>query len=162
MATFIKNRNSGLKIGATFSLLSFLLTFTYLVPVFTVIPGSIIELIAENFVNKNPYSNVGKVTILIFVLILIIFLLLVLTGIKNMANKGIHLTWVEVVIEMLIFYFIIHPLGFYIYWGLFLDFRSDGQLIFSAITSFPYSSIGFIIFGILIDQVWKKEFKNSN
>ncbi|MBF6642883.1 hypothetical protein [Chryseobacterium indologenes] len=79
-----------------------------------------------------------------------------------MANKGIHLTWVEVVIEMLIFYFIIHPLGFYIYWGLFLDFRSDGQLIFSAITSFPYSSIGFIIFGILIDQVWKKEFKNSN
>ncbi len=106
MATFIKNRNLGLKIGATFSLLSFLLTFTYLVPVFTVIPGSIIELIAENFVNKNPYSNVGKVTILIFVLILIIFLLLVLTGIKNMANKGIHLTWVEVVIEMLIFYFI--------------------------------------------------------
>lgn len=161
MKTEANNTYLGLKIGLIFSVLSFLLTFTYIVPIFTIIPASLIELIAENFVNKDPYGNVGKVTILIFVLLLILFLFLTLKAAQNIANKGLHLKWAEIVLAMFIFYFIIHPLGFYIYWALFLNFKSDGQLIFEAITSFPYSSIGFVILGLIIDLVWKKEFKVS-
>jgi hypothetical protein len=54
---------------------------------------------------------------------------------------------------MFLFYFLVHPLGFYIYWGLELDFRSDGQLIFGAIKSFPASSCAFLFIGLIIDWV---------
>jgi hypothetical protein len=53
---------------------------------------------------------------------------------------------------MFAFYFLVHPLIFYIYWGVNLNFRSDGQLIFSAINTFPVSSISFIFFGLSIDM----------
>jgi hypothetical protein len=50
-------------------------------------------------------------------------------------------------------YFIVHALGFYIYWGMSLEFRGDGQLIFAAVDSFPISSWAFIPMGLIIDWV---------
>ena len=144
MTTTINTRNLGFKIGLIYCILSFLLTFTFLIPIFSVMPGSLVELFASYFVKNDPYDNVGKATITIFLIILVVFLFLVLYGIRNIASKGVYLKSPEIILFMSIFYFIIHPLGFYLYWAFFLNFRGDGQLIFGAVTSFPDSSISFI------------------
>ncbi len=52
---------------------------------------------------------------------------------------------------MVVEYFIVHTLGFYLYWANTLDFRSDGQLIFAAVDSFPKSSLSFVFIGLFID-----------
>jgi hypothetical protein len=161
MPITFKNNHLGLKIGIIFSLISFALTFTFLIPIFSVIPGSLIELISSYFVDKNSYSNVGKLTILILSGILILYLTIVLALIKNIAKKKSELKKSEIILMMFIFYFIVHPLGFYIYWAMFLNFANDGQLIFGAVTSFPYSSITFIILGIIMDFTWKQEFSRT-
>lgn len=62
---------------------------------------------------------------------------------------------------MLLFYFIVHPLVFYLYWGIQLDFRSDGQLIMEAIRTFPISSLSFIFIGIMIDIVKNRGIENG-
>ena len=135
------------------------MTFAFLVPIFSVIAGSfLIELITLVFINENVDNNIGKIVLIILSTIMIIFLLLVLKGIKKIASKQLLLNKTEIILIMIFFYFIIHPLGFYIYWALFLNFVGDGQIIFEAATSFPYSSISFILLGILIDLVWKKEY----
>jgi len=161
MSATIKNRTLGLKIGAVFSIISFLLTFTFIIPILSVLPGCLVELIASKLVNNTPYSNVGKLTILIFVVILLTFIVAIIFATKILAEKKLKLRKFEVILAMFIFYFIIHPLGFYIYWGIFLHFVRDGQLIFSAVTSFPYSSLAFILLGFLIDLTWTK-FYNPN
>jgi hypothetical protein len=38
-----------------------------------------------------------------------------------------------------------------VYWGIELNYRSDGQLMFLIFDSFPYSSLSFIPIGILLE-----------
>ncbi len=62
---------------------------------------------------------------------------------------------------MSLLFFIVHSLGFYIYWGAELGFKSDGQLAFGVINSFPTSSWAFIIIGLTIDIIKNFRFKIS-
>ena len=128
-----------------------MLTFTYIVPIATVIPGVYIESIMSSFVDKEPYSNVGKATIYVLIAIFLVSIIFILLK----ARKS-YLSNIQIIAIMIIEYFILHILGFYIYWGIALDFRSDGQLIFAAVSSFPYSSFGFVILGFLVDSIKKK------
>jgi hypothetical protein len=147
----INQQYNGTIIGGIFTSISLLLTLTYIVPILSVIPGAFIESIISKIIGNEPYSNVGKATIFVLIVILIISVLLFLNkSRKKTLNNG------DVFSIMIIEYFIIHPLGFYIYWATTLDFRSDGQLIFGAVNSFPNSSFGFLGLGILIDLVKKK------
>jgi hypothetical protein len=142
---------NGTIIGAIFTGVSLLLTLTFIVPILTVIPGALIESIMSSIVNTEPYSNVGKATIWTLLILLIGSLtsFLIFIKRKKVTNN-------QIVGIMFLEYFIIHSLGFYIYWATSLNFRSDGQLIFGAITSFPASSFGFIIIGLLIDLIKNK------
>ena len=67
---------------------------------------------------------------------------------KDLENKF-------VIIAMMLEYFIVHPLGFYIYWST-LNFKNDGQIIFGAIENFPISSFSFVIIGVIMDLVKQK------
>ena len=124
---------------------------TFIVPILSVIPGAFIESIMSSIVDNEPYSNVGKATILTLVIILILSLIIILVKSRKTEFKNEHIFGI-----MALEYFIIHTLGFYIYWATSLNFRSDGQLIFGAVTSFPASSFGFLGLGILIDMVKTK------
>ena len=153
-------QNIGLKVGLIFSVISFLLTFTFLVPIFSVVPGSLLtETLVSIFVSDNSNKNIGISTLTILSGITICYILIILKAVKNIAYKQLLLNKTEIILMMIFFYFIIHPLCFYIYWALFLNFRGDGQIIFGAVTSFPYSSISFIPLGLLIDFVWRNEYK---
>jgi len=157
----IGKSNSGLIIGAIFTGVSLLLTVTFIVPIISVSPGIIFEAIAKKLINNEPYSNVGKLTILLLGLIFLLTLILCLMWIRKTVTKGEQISKGRIIGVMLLIYFIVHPLLFYIYWGVALNFRSDGQLIFRAIKSFPISSFVFVLIGLSIDKVKNKGLANS-
>ena len=149
----------GLIIGIVFTFGSLLLTLTFFVPIISVFPGVIVETLAAKLVDNDPYSNVGKVTIILLTIIFIITLSIALFKIKRVTLRDGRISKTKIAIVMTVLYFIVHALGFYIYWGLALDYRGDGQLIFAAVDSFPISSWGFIPIGLAIDGV--KKFKQT-
>jgi hypothetical protein len=147
----------GLIIGTVFTFGCLLLTFTFFVPIVSVFPGVIVETMASGLVDNDPYSNVGKVTIILLTFIFIITLSIALFKIRRTTLRDGRISKTKIAIVMTVMYFIVHALGFYIYWGLALEYRGDGQLIFSAVDSFPISSCGFIPIGLAIDVA--KKFK---
>ena len=151
----INQQYNGTIIGGIFTLSSLLLTLTLIVPVLSVIPGIFIESVVSLIIDNEPYSNVGKATTLILVIILILSLIIVLFKSRKTEFKNGHILGI-----MIFEYFIIHTLGLYIYWATYLEFRSDGQLVFGAVTSFPVSSFGFLGLGVLIDLAKTKPNEN--
>ena len=117
----ISKEKSGLIIGLIFTGISLLLTVTFIVPIISVFPGMIFEIIAENLINNNPYSNVGKMTILLLSVTFIWALTFCLLALKNKTKKGEEISNRRIVGILSLFYFIVHSLGFYIYWGVCLD-----------------------------------------
>ena len=155
----VVNKYGSLKIGIFFSIVSLCSTITYIIPIISVIPGVIVEKLVSDCINNEPYSNVGKLTILVFSLMLILLLILSMHHISKVVKKKRFLERETVIITMLILSPIVHSLGFYIYWGTVLNYRGDGQLIFSAVNSFPVSSLVFITIGALIDLTKSRAIK---
>ena len=147
----ISKAKSGLIIGAIFTIASLLLTATFVVPIISVLPGMLFETIAQNCINNDPYSNVGKLTILLLTITFILILILCLLSIRSKTKKGEDVSNKRIIAIFLLTYFIVHSLGFYIFWGVSSGFRSDGQLIFGAVISHPISSFAFVFIGLLID-----------
>jgi uncharacterized membrane protein len=141
----------GLIFGMVFTFGSLLLTRTFYVPIASVFPGVIVESLAKGLVDNNPYSNVGKMTIILLTIIFIIALAIALFGIRRITLRGEKISKTAIALTMTVMYFIVHSLGFYIYWGVALNYRGDGQLIFAAVYSFPKSSWVFIPIGLIID-----------
>jgi len=126
------------------------LTFTYLVPIVSILPGAFIDTIVVSFIGDTPYSDVGQWTLNAFIIFYrISVVLFLMTARKKIITKG------QIVIFSRFEFFIIHSKGFYLDWSS-SGFRSDGQLLFGVINTFPYSSIGFFGLGIAIDLVKKK------
>lgn len=157
----ISKTKSGVIIGTIFTVASLVLTVTFIVPIISVFPGMIFETIAENLIDNDPYSNVGKLTILLLTITFISTLIFCLLSIKKKTKKGEDISNRRIITIMSLMYFIVHSLGFYIYWGVSLDFRSDGQLIFGAVISYPISSFVFIFIGLLIDTVKNSKLQTS-
>lgn len=149
----LKTNYNGLLIGGIATLISLLSSRIFLIPMFSVIPGGIIELLASFMISNEPYSNVGKMTIFLLLLILLSVLTLSLRSIYQQTLNKIPVSITKIVFIMFAFYFIVHPLGFYIHWGINMNFRGDGQLIFLSVESFPISSFSFIFIGFFIDCV---------
>ena len=142
-----------LQIGAIFTIASLFLTLTFIIPILSVLPGVAIEPIAKLFISNEPYSNIGGLTIVLLVTILLIALLVSILTVRKLVIRDGTVSKNVIVAIMFIFYFIVHPLGFYIYWGFYLNYRDDGQLLFGAVSSFPYSSFSFVIIGLILDFV---------
>src|SRR5690606_27482168 len=92
-------------------------------------------------------------TIILMTIIFITSWIIALIIIRRTISKNGQISRRRIIIVMTILYFIVHPLGFYIYWGHVLNFRSDGQLIFAAVDSYPKSGWTFILIGLSIDGV---------
>ncbi|MFT3950093.1 MAG: hypothetical protein QM763_24220 [Agriterribacter sp.] len=143
---------NGLIIGVIFTLISLMCIWTYIIPMISIIPGMFFESVAEFVLSDIHSKQTGKVTILLLAVALIIIIVLSLLYINIRISKYRSITWRNIIVIMMICYFIVHPLGFYIYWGVKLNFRGDGQLISAAVDSFPITSFSFIILiGLIID-----------
>ena len=142
---------NGLIVGGLFTGCSFLLSFNSFVPVVSVLPGAFFELLARQLIVNEPYSRVGELTIVLLALTLGLVLIWALFNVRKQALVKRSLSKAKVAGILAAAYFPVHALGFYIYWGSSLGFRSDGQLIFAAINSFPLSSFAFVVIGLLLD-----------
>jgi len=148
----VKNKFNGTRIGAIFTGISILLTFTYFVPLFTMIPATQLESLLTYFIENAPYSNIGIATIWTLSILLLISLITISIIIrKHSQSKTLSNKTVTGI--MAVEYFIIHSLGFYIYWGYVLNFSSGGEKTFASLLSFPISSFGFLLIGIGIDLI---------
>lgn len=65
----INPQYNGTIIGGIFTVVSLLLTLTFIVPILSVILGSLIESLMSSIVDNEPYSNVGIATIVTLVII---------------------------------------------------------------------------------------------
>jgi len=127
------------------------MTITYVIPIISILPAVYLEGLSSILVKNEPYSNVGKMTIIILTLIFTVYLIFSIFYIRKIKIKNNVVTKNTLILLMSIMYLIIHPLVMYIYWAIKYDYRDDGQLIFMAVETFPISSLFFILFGIILD-----------
>ncbi|MBU3024080.1 hypothetical protein [Zobellia galactanivorans] len=152
----INKEYSGTIIGAIFTTISLLLIFTIIVPPFSIMPGTLVEMMISDIVNREPYSDIITIMVFIFSILFLILTVTILLRSKKKIYTNKHLIGI-----MILEYFVIHILGFYIYWATALDFTRDGQIYFEAVESFKYSSFGFILVGLLIDIIKKNGIENN-
>ena len=144
----IGQKYRGTKVGAIFTGICLLLTFTVLVPVLSVVPGSGIQYLVKLLLPSSSRRVILTVTLVI----LLVLLLLSLAAIFFYA-RGKKFSVGRVVEILFLEYLILQPFGFYLLWATYLNFESDGQIMFSAMVSYPISSLGFIGIGFLLDKV---------
>ena len=144
------NLKSNITIGLLFTIVSYLLSYTVVVPIFTIMyPALVSETIAKFFVSDISNKNIALFSIQFYLSIsLIIYILSIYKQSKSLINKtSFNNIWF-----FCFQFFILHTIGFYIYWGKTLDYRGDGQLMFLTYYSFKYSSLAFVFLGILLEK----------
>jgi hypothetical protein len=145
--------NTGIVTGIVFAGSSVLSAATFFVPILLVLPpGSFFEWLASALVNNKPYSNVGLMTIGLITTTSVLTFLLLLFGIEHSAKKTGIVLRKQIIKAMVVMLFLVHPLGFYIYWAS-MQFRSDGQLALLCFLTVPFSGLLFILLGSIIDKV---------
>lgn len=149
----LKKKHTGLWIGTIFSLVSLALTFTFIIPIWSVLLGSFVEQAFSALFPYAVFAEIGKLTILLLSILLLSVVFLVFKAITLKVKKGIIIRTSFIGLVMLATYVVVHPLGFYLYLGLVLDFQLDAQYLFDAVYSFPFSSLFFILFGFVLDRV---------
>lgn len=145
-------KNQATALGLRFTIVSALLTLTFIVPILTVLPSAFLEGFIASIIDSEPYSNVGKTTLFVLSLLFLSSLVLIIFIVRKITRKS-QLSYGTLILIMLVEFPIVHSLGLYIYWGLRLGFKCDGQLMFAVFASFPVSSLSFVLIGWLIDFV---------
>lgn len=146
-------RHLPVKTGALCTLISLLLACTGFAAIITVAPVAFaVELLISLF---GDYHE-GPGGLILLSIVCISALTITFYYVKKLTVNGFTITKKELFLIMFSFYWIVHPLGFYVYWGLFTDFSNDGQFILGSVFSFPVSGFSFILIGVWISSVIQK------
>ncbi len=146
-------------IGLAFTITSYLISFTLIIPIFIFLPLSLfLEWFYSGFFEKTPYDSIGiSILLTLFILFLLITLLYIIYLIKSKKNNQ------PFIYGFLIGYFflitpIIHPLYFYYDISDYWDRINDGQVLLGVSETFKTSSLGYFFLGALFDLIrfkWK-------
>ena len=135
----IGDKYYGLILGCLCAVISFLSTYTYAIPITTTLPlCSFFESFAPSG-SEGLYSTIGLGILFVLSLCFIIYYGLIKGIEKRQMVPVIYFEW-----------FVIHSLGFDIFWWFTNGFDSDGQLIFLSISSFLLSSLAFVPLGFFL------------
>ncbi|MDC3388898.1 hypothetical protein OAX11_05255 [Flavobacteriaceae bacterium] len=150
----INNKYKATIIGSITTLLSFVSTWTYAIPILTIIP---LGLSLENLFSGENYQNTS---IKVFISLIILFILIGFWFYKKLVSdrkesNGLNIS--RMMLFFLVQFFIIHPLVFYLWASLNSEHSGDGQFIFGIVKTFPISSFSFVIFGLIIDSLMNKK-----
>ena len=103
------NKHLGFVIGGIFSLISILLTFTFAVPMLSVLPGFFLQdLISDLFPNLT-YEESGKVTTAVLLIVFCLAIFFAFRRVNTWKDKTAKNRKIELVIIMLIVYLLVHP-----------------------------------------------------
>ncbi len=143
-------KKTGLKTGTIFSIVSFLLTFTIAIPMFTVMPAIFTDTLILELFPEISYSQSCKISLLVFVMLLLVTLILTKRNIKKSVEQNQQTNALKITFTMLILYFIMHPIGYYIVMW-FSGFPVDALNAMMSLYSFPFISLLFVLIGFLMD-----------
>jgi hypothetical protein len=148
-------------IGLIFSIVCFISTFTFILPILTLLPSGILEFIFSTIIGDKPYKNIG---ICLIVTLTLIFIISTYIFTKTISVRPERIKY-ETIFYFTIQVFIIPPLFFYINTSRNWDKASDGQFFFGIFETFPVSCLTFFFIGLFIDlyrMTKGKEKKVSN
>lgn len=145
----MQKNNNATRIGVLFTKASILSMVTIVLPMVAILPGTLLESIASLLIDNEPYSNVGWLTITLLSSIFLSVIILSSISVANQTRKYGVISQRRIIFILSIVYFIVHPLGLYIFWGIRLNFRSDGQLIFLVFFYLSRDKSLFYIDGLL-------------
>ena len=128
-------------LGVIISILMYFLTFTFVVPlIFGIYFCAIIEFFIKVFLENSTNKIIAEYVIYFSLFALLITLIINSIIYKRNTSKKIFLINIFIQIGF------IETICFYWYWGKFLDYRNDGQLIFTIVDSFQYAHYIFLPF----------------
>ncbi len=150
-------------IGLLFTVICFLATRTFIIPIVTIMPAAtLLESLFENIFGTNPFDAIGQSILItltiLFLLTTWLYYILLLRQLKK--NKTVN-TWLFIA-YLVVQLFIIHPLGFYLYMSTNWSMANDGQLMFGVIETFPISSLAFVVLGLLTTIIANHKLKQYN
>lgn len=137
-------------IGAIFTIVSFISTFSIVVPMYTVMPAALIEQAASNSFPFLTAAKTGITMILLLFSLLVMALIVTFYRIKKLSKVHQRQSTIEIIGFMLTFWLFAHSLGFYLFWGVVQNFSIDALYLISSVYSFPFSSFFFIFVGFLM------------
>lgn len=149
-------KNLGLKVGAIFSVVSFLFTFTIAIPMISVFPSELLGQGISLIFSSSSFKTIGITTLSFLAVLLIALLMFTFKKVKKSAEENRKLKISEIVIIMVIFYLVVHNLGYYIVLAA-NNFPIDALNTIMSVISFPFSSLSFVLLGFLMDWNWKKK-----
>lgn len=149
-----ENLISATLLGFIFGMISFLMTFTVVVPIGLLYLAIPIEYIASK-VFEGSWFLIGISTSSVFTLIFLLTSYYFFKKLSSNRNSNPK-KWKET----LIFFFfsinlIIHPLFFYLSFAPTWSGLSDGQAIINLFKTFPVSSLSMILIGLIIDHYFQ-------
>jgi len=134
-------------IGLIFSIVGFLSTFTFVLPIITLLYSGLIESIFSLIIGDTPYKNIG---ISVIATLILTFIISTYYYIKSITNRPERIKK-ETIFYFSIQFFILPPLFFYLNTSSNWDKASDGQFFFGIYESFPLSCLMFLFIGLFID-----------
>lgn len=145
----------GLKTGAIFSIFSLLSAFTIAIPMFSVFPSIYLHQAISYIFPKLSFVYVEIATFFILTVLFVLVIVFTFIKVRKCANEYRRLKLWEVLVMMLVFYVIVHNLGYYIVLAI-SNFPIDALNSIMAVVSFPFSGLFFVLLGFLMDWYWKK------
>lgn len=152
--TVIFNNYHATWLGAFFTVICFLLYYTFIVPFFIMLPLVLpLELIFTQIYPGQGYPTIGKGIIISLAVIFSGLTAFFFTRFIKQIREFRNYRTLHVALYMILLFFVVHPLFFYIHlsnnWGR----ASNGQFILSITETFQCSSFSFVILGVIIDCI---------
>lgn len=135
--------------GCTMFVASLLLAFTFVVPVLTIMPLALLFESMAPSGSQGLYSIIGNGSLFILSLCFVIYY-----GINYKITK------MQMRFVFFLEWFVVHTVGYDVCWWFSNGFHSDGQLIFLAMASFFKSGFVFILLGVLLMFLRRKNERN--
>lgn len=148
-------KNEGVKIGTIFTIVSFFCTFTLVVPMISVMPAILWEYVISQLFPEFLYATNCILSLFTFSALFLVAIVSTRKSIRNLAKNVQKVSTQKITTTMLIFYVLVHPIGYYLLlWS--LGFPIDALNSMVSVGSFPFSSLAFVSIGFLIDWYSKK------
>lgn len=148
-------------IGAIFTLVSFISTFSIFIPMYTVMPAALLEQAISNIFPLLTVAQIGAFMTFLLFFMLVVIILGMFYRIRKLSKKQERQSALEIIGFMLIIWLIAHSFGFYLFWGIVQGFQTDALYLISSVYSFPFLSFFFIFLGYLM-FMYQKKCQNDN
>lgn len=134
-------------IGLLFTFVCLISTFTFIIPILTLVFPGILEMIFSLIFGDSSFQKIG---ISVIITLLCVFLLSTYFFLQRI-NKRPEKLKIETIYYFVCQIFLLPPICFYFSASRNWESAGDGQFFFGIFEVFPKSCLSFLVLGIIID-----------